>query len=143
MFKIQSYVILECPKDHYICPSKSCIHQNEWCNSVNSCNNQSEAENFCNGKLYIWLLLLFYIYQDLNIIIYLNYVHVLAKKMYFMYLGISTCPKHQFTCKNKRCTPHWSKCDGNNDCGDFSDETYPCAGRNQYFVSRIPINSNL
>lgn len=33
----------------------------------------------------------------------------------------------QFGCKNGRCVPAWWKCDGENDCGDWSDEAQ-CSG---------------
>ena len=45
---------------------------------------------------------------------------------------MSTCPKHQFTCRNKRCVAYGRICNGNNDCGDFTDEIYPCSGMNKY-----------
>ncbi|KAJ9597637.1 hypothetical protein L9F63_011506, partial [Diploptera punctata] len=34
----------------------------------------------------------------------------------------STCAKEQFTCGNKLCVPKLWRCDGDNDCGDNSDE---------------------
>ena len=49
-------------------------------------------------------------------------------KWFFRYLGMIHCPENQFTCRDKRCIADWKKCDGNNDCGDFSDEIYPCSG---------------
>jgi len=33
-----------------------------------------------------------------------------------------TCSPNQFTCANGRCTPPSWVCDGENDCGDLSDE---------------------
>ena len=37
-------------------------------------------------------------------------------------LGTNSCPKNQFTCSNKRCVASIKTCDGNDDCGDDSDE---------------------
>lgn len=34
----------------------------------------------------------------------------------------STCAANQFTCNNNVCIPEFWKCDGDNDCGDHSDE---------------------
>lgn len=35
----------------------------------------------------------------------------------------STCSSNQFACNNSVCIPEFWKCDGDNDCGDNSDET--------------------
>ena len=43
---------------------------------------------------------------------------------------MDTCLANQFGCKDKRCIANSKTCDGNNDCGDFSDEIYPCSGMN-------------
>lgn len=41
---------------------------------------------------------------------------------------IHTCANGQYKCTSGRCIPdHWA-CDGDNDCGDFSDENVTCAG---------------
>lgn len=37
-------------------------------------------------------------------------------------LPTNTCNSWMFLCTNKKCVPYWWKCDGVNDCGDFSDE---------------------
>ncbi|KPP63954.1 hypothetical protein Z043_117744, partial [Scleropages formosus] len=40
---------------------------------------------------------------------------------------IRSCSGAQFQCSSGRCIPdHWA-CDGDNDCGDFSDESSACA----------------
>ena len=43
--------------------------------------------------------------------------------------GCCMCVKNQFLCDNKKCIPEQWKCNGNNDCGDSSDElTRVCEG---------------
>ncbi|XP_072048711.1 LOW QUALITY PROTEIN: sortilin-related receptor-like [Amphiura filiformis] len=34
----------------------------------------------------------------------------------------SSCESYQFECRNGHCVPEYWKCDGDNDCGDWSDE---------------------
>ena len=38
------------------------------------------------------------------------------------------CPKDYFSCKNQRCVAVDLKCDGEDHCGDNSDETDGCIG---------------
>ena len=64
--------------------------------------------------------------------------------MYYVtgYQGCCTCDVNQFLCKNNVCIPERWKCNGNNDCGDNSDEfSDVCEGllaklTNQYFQNK-------
>ena len=41
----------------------------------------------------------------------------------------SNCPKSHFVCANKKCVSGLLLCNGYDDCGDRSDETIGCTGR--------------
>ena len=38
------------------------------------------------------------------------------------------CGEDEFSCSNHKCVPISLKCNGQNDCGDNSDETKDCIG---------------
>lgn len=41
---------------------------------------------------------------------------------------MQSCSNTQFQCTSGRCIPADWACDGDNDCGDFSDENTTCRG---------------
>ena len=43
---------------------------------------------------------------------------------------IDECPKDYFQCANRRCVLDNVRCNGENDCGDHSDESEGCLGKN-------------
>ena len=46
--------------------------------------------------------------------------------------GLGTCPETTFRCQNKRCVFQSRVCDGNDDCGDSSDEIIGCSGKKSF-----------
>ena len=53
--------------------------------------------------------------------------------------ALNSCPKNQFTCSNNRCIAANRTCDGNDDCGDDSDEVLNCGGKDQSFIARMEL----
>ena len=51
-------------------------------------------------------------------------------RLIIIYAGTleSNCPKSHFLCTNDICVTGSVLCDGNDDCGDGSDETKGCTG---------------
>ena len=45
-----------------------------------------------------------------------------------MILLADICPREKFLCSNEKCLNASRLCDGNNDCGDNSDEGTVCTG---------------
>ena len=52
----------------------------------------------------------------------------IASFHYFLFFSGEACSTHQFECAKGQCIPQTWMCDGENDCGDFSDEQH-CTGK--------------
>ena len=44
------------------------------------------------------------------------------------------CPSQNFLCANDKCLAAYYMCDGNNDCGDNSDESTICSGNDNCLI---------
>ena len=49
-------------------------------------------------------------------------------------LGSFGCPKEKFLCNNTKCLPSTFKCNGQDDCGDNSDEIDGCVGNIKWII---------
>ena len=55
---------------------------------------------------------------------------IYSTRKYLSYNSIlgGACSTHEFLCGNEQCVPLTWTCDGEDDCGDNSDETASCLG---------------
>ena len=41
---------LACPKNHFICENKKCIHNNKLCDGANDCDDDSDEGSVCESN---------------------------------------------------------------------------------------------
>lgn len=56
---------------------------------------------------------------------------------------VRCCRLEEFRCHNGRCVPSGRYCDGNNDCGDLSDEPDACTNCNRTFYAEANVKTPL
>ena len=59
--------------------------------------------------------------------------HFSYLKRFLPSLLLDICGKGYFSCKNGKCVAYYEECDGDDDCGDLSDEEN-CPGKKNTFI---------
>ncbi len=96
--------------DEFRCNSTNkCISIKFWCDGDDDCGDLSDEVN-CGNKTSK------FVYNVLQIVTCWNYVVI-------NYYAVQ-CSTNKFSCaSSNKCVLNSYKCDGDNDCGDLSDET--------------------
>lgn len=93
-----------CAPYMYRCPSGKCIFRSWLCDGENDCSDtEASDEKNCTGNHHSKLL-----------------PRLTTEKIDFA--SNTSCLDWMFRCNNGNCLPYWWRCDGVDDCNDFSDE---------------------
>lgn len=105
----------ECDEWKFRCGDGHCIYKTWQCDGESDCTDKSDEENCTN-----------------------NVVEPPRRQnVSFPTVVNGSCHEWMFSCSNNKCIPDWWKCDGNNDCGDYSDE-YGCTNSTIIPTTSIP-----
>uniref|UniRef100_A0A6Q2Z9A5 Low-density lipoprotein receptor-related protein 2 n=1 Tax=Esox lucius TaxID=8010 RepID=A0A6Q2Z9A5_ESOLU len=94
-----------CGEYSFLCDVDRCHPNSFWCDGIKDCLDQTDEAN-CT---------------DIGGGTRLDTISAFSSSSFTSIPGM-TCSPHAFTCDNKHCImPGW-RCDGHDDCGDYSDE---------------------
>ena len=136
----------KCDDNQFLCANRKCI-PNQWaCNGQNDCGDQSdESSDICKGRIFFMIITIVLIEELSNDP---NRWWLILNSMIVLRCLDFECEDGYFTCSSGNCIPSTKMCDGNNDCGDNSDEGKHCKGerkdldRESYFQWYILFHQN-
>lgn len=113
---------LKCEEDQFQCKNGHCIPLRWRCDADADCIDGSDEEScdisgeYAHVRFFLKWAYLCVVSRELRI--YLTFLLLLLSS-----LSVARhCPQDEFQCNNTLCKPLSWKCDGEDDCGDNSDE---------------------
>ena len=50
IYTLRFLILSACPKYHFLCGNKSCIHEDKLCDGVNDCEDNDDETIYCEGN---------------------------------------------------------------------------------------------
>ncbi|XP_015434155.1 PREDICTED: vitellogenin receptor [Dufourea novaeangliae] len=124
-----------CKEDgQFRCKNGKCINMTRRCNCRYDCSDRSDEEDCdkkgCNSSKsknlfnIIYNILIVYNNRTITIMSHNLFIFLLLNGLIsYIESTVTLCEQPEwFLCENKKCVSHSFQCDGENDCGDESDE---------------------
>uniref|UniRef100_A0A4W4FFU2 EGF-like domain-containing protein n=1 Tax=Electrophorus electricus TaxID=8005 RepID=A0A4W4FFU2_ELEEL len=114
-----------CAPSDFACENGQCVPGRWRCDGEPECPDGSDEEDCAAGELATPLLLPLGVFEDASEPLIYRIVKVglpPCTRIVVFFADARACPSAEFQCRNRKCLAPAYVCDGDDDCGDASDE---------------------